>query len=298
MQEGVAVSRFTSTPLGKSFRRGDKVTASSDYMDHLIGIGVIDPRSVRDVNQKPVGPSEQKPAGPSEQKAPDPHKKLLERAGRFAYVERAWLGRTVVILGGGPSLTQGDGLERIKASHDRAGLPLSIIAVNNAYQVAPHAEVLYAADGRWWTWHAEQLKAFAGLKLQSDVAAGEGLAEDGYIIRVNSRLVLSRDPAQLASGGNSGYQAINLAALAGAQRIVLLGFDMKRTDGRANWHAGHKITPPPRKLAEWIPRFRELAAELRREGIHVMNASEETALDAFERRPIAELIDLPSEEKA
>lgn len=116
------------------------------------------------------------------------------------------------------------------------------------------------------------------------------------IIRIDSLAVLSRDPSCLAHGGNGGYQAINLAALAGAQRIVLLGFDMKFRQGQKNWHPGYPIKTPERHIKQWIPRFRELAAELRHDGVQVLNASEETALDAFERRPIADVLPHPNEE--
>jgi hypothetical protein len=122
-----------------------------------------------------------------------------------------------------------------------------------------------------------------------------GPGADAYVLRAGPTAVLSRDPARLAHGGNGGYQALNLAALAGARRIVLLGFDMKHKAGRQNWHAGHPVKAPDRWVRQWIPRFRDLARELERDGVEVINASEETALDAFPRRPIAELLPLPHE---
>jgi hypothetical protein len=101
---------------------------------------------------------------------------------------------------------------------------------------------------------------------------------------------ISRDPKKLAHGGNGGYQAINLAALAGAARIVLLGYDLKDTGGKPNWHAEHKVKRPERAMRGWPARYRELAAELKADGVEVINASEETVLDAFPRRPLAELL--------
>lgn len=231
-----------------------------------------------------------------------PRGKVLRRADgwpihRHSIVERAWTGHSVVILGGGPSLTAGDGLRRLEAGRDRAGRPLAIIAVNNAYQVAPFADVLYAADGRWWQWHAEDpaLKAFKGLKLTVSGSEGEGgPGADGHVLRCETRSTYSRDPDRLGHGGNGGYQAINFAALAGAERIILLGFDMKHQAGRTNWHEPHPIKTPERWVKQWIPRFRELAAELKKDGIEVRNASEETALDAFPRCPIADLLPDPA----
>jgi hypothetical protein len=68
---------------------------------------------------------------------------------------------------------------------------------------------------------------------------------------------------------------------------------MKWKGGRQNWHPGHKIKSPDRWVRQWIPRFRELNKELKADGIEVINASEETALDAFPRQPIAELLPDP-----
>lgn len=122
---------------------------------------------------------------------------------------------------------------------------------------------------------------------------GEGGDKDDFKLQIASLEILSRRPTHLAHGGNSGYQAVNLAALAGAERIVLLGFDMTHRGSRGNWHDQHRVKTPRRYVEQWIPRFRELAAELKRDGVEVLNASEETALDAFPRRPIAELLPEP-----
>lgn len=85
-------------------------------------------------------------------------------------------------------------------------------------------------------------------------------------------------------GGNSGYQAINLAFHTGAKRIVLLGFDMQRTDGKAHWfgnHPGNMQVPSP--YADWLHKFEQLAADLKVQGVEVLNCTRETALTCFER---------------
>lgn len=249
-------------------------------------------------------PAGEKTGRPERGKGRRDRKKVLRRAAAWprdpwSSVERAWTGHTVVILGGGPSLTLGDGLRRIKSPVDRDGRPLAIIAVNNAYQVAPHADVLYYADGRWWTWNKDNplYRDFKGLRCTIDGSDGEGAGDaDVHILRRADIAVFSDDPARLALGGNGGYQAINLAALAGAARIVLLGFDMQYRNGRQNWHSGHKVKTPERWLKNWRSNFRPLATELEKRHIEIINASEETALDAFPRRPIAELLPDPADE--
>jgi hypothetical protein len=61
------------------------------------------------------------------------------------------------------------------------------------------------------------------------VEGSEGYGEDpeAFKLHIAPLVALSRDARSLAHGGNGGYQAINLAYLAGAARIVLLGYDMK-----------------------------------------------------------------------
>lgn len=73
-----------------------------------------------------------------------------------------------------------------------------------------------------------------------------------------------------------------MAHKAGASRVVLLGYDCQHTGGRAHWHGDH-----PRKLGnagsvdKWKFHFRKLAKELL--GIEIVNATRQTALEAFPR---------------
>lgn len=295
-----AKQRFLSAMVGNK-RRGETFKTTVGVARHLIQ---IDAAEIITILQKPVGPSEQKPAGPGETKQP-PAGPLRRLEGwpvnRYAVIERVWTEHRVVILGGGPTLVDGDALVRLKAGRDRDGRPLAIIAVNNAYQVAPQADVLYAADGRWWKWRqeddAERLAAFRGCKVTTEAGVGEGdPGEDAYLLRCDPTAAFSRQPDTLAHNGNGGCQAINLAALAGggvAAPMILLGFDLKHAGRKTNWHPPHPIKTPERWVRGWIPRFNELAAELAKDGVGVVNASEDTALECFPRVPIAELLPDP-----
>lgn len=103
---------------------------------------------------------------------------------------------------------------------------------------------------------------------------------------------MSRDPAVINEGGNSGYQAMNIAYHAGARRLVLLGFDMQRTAGRSHWfgdHPGRMNVPSP--YEQWVAAFRPLAADLAAAGVEVINASRATALDCFTRAELETIID-------
>lgn len=90
---------------------------------------------------------------------------------------------------------------------------------------------------------------------------------------------------------NSGYQAINLAYHFGVSRIILIGYDMQRTEGRSHWHGDHpKGLTNAEGVAKWASRFPQLAADLEREGVEVVNCSKETALNCFKRARLEDVI--------
>ena len=93
-------------------------------------------------------------------------------------------------------------------------------------------------------------------------------------------------------GGNSGYQAINLAYLFGASAIVLLGFDCSQSKtGEAHWFGQHgpRLTQQ-QPFALWQANFPALAQDLANSGTRVINASRETALRCFERASLADAL--------
>lgn len=93
-------------------------------------------------------------------------------------------------------------------------------------------------------------------------------------------------------GGNSGFQAINLAFLWGATRIILLGFDCKAVAGKDHWFGQH---PQGLKQVQpynlWLEHYPQLAYDLKREGVTVINCSRDTAINCFERATIETVTD-------
>jgi hypothetical protein len=94
-------------------------------------------------------------------------------------------------------------------------------------------------------------------------------------------------------GGNSGYQAINLAYLWGAQTIILLGLDCsKAPDGKDHWFGQHGPGLTQQQPYDiWQARFPQLAQDLKEEGVRVINCSRQTALTCFERMTLEKAID-------
>lgn len=202
-----------------------------------------------------------------------------------ATVPKLWPGSTIVCLGGGPSLTQAD----VDLCRGRA----RVIAINDAYKLAPWADVLYACDDRWWDWH-KGVKSFTGLKYS--MTAKTGKWPNVQRLRNDGPHGLCLTPTGLRTGRNGGYQAINLAVHLGAARILLLGYDMERSGGKSHWFGEHPKGSTPSPYQSFLQIFPSIAEPLKKLGIEVVNCSRRSALKTFPLRPLEEM--LPAHELA
>lgn len=192
-------------------------------------------------------------------------------------VPQLWPGETVAILGAGPSASRPDA-ERLR------GL-CRLIAVNCSWELAPWADVLYACDWGWWNKYCPD---FRGLRVSQDVHAAE-LIEGVKRVPSVAEAGLSLDPLRIHQGGNGGYQALNLAVLLGARRVILLGFDMQGT----HWHGPHPSglnNPAEDNFAQWRAAFAGAVPDLERAGVEVINCSRETTLECFPRRALEDVV--------
>jgi hypothetical protein len=194
-------------------------------------------------------------------------------------VARLFPGETIVCIGGGPSLTKAD----VEACRGKT----RVIAVNDAYRIAPFADVLYACDEKWWKWH-QGVPSFTGLKY--GMAIRPGKYPDVQRLTDTGVEGLEREPTGLRTGRNGGYQAINLAVHLGAARILLLGYDMQRGATQTHWFGDHpEIRNSP--YASFAEAYNTLVKPLRELGIGIVNCSRETALTCFPRLTIDQALD-------
>jgi hypothetical protein len=192
---------------------------------------------------------------------------------------------TYVLLGGGPSLTRLD-VDLVKQHRDRGRC--AVIAINDAYRLAPWADALYACDQKWWTWHGG-VPGFAGPKYGMGSAC-EPITQAGVtVMRNTGPCGLELEPGGLRAGSNSGYQALNLAVQWGARMILLLGFDMCADGGRTHWFGDHPDgqLQPFDGMRRAFDTILEPLAELK---VSVVNCSRRTALEAFPIRPLADAL--------
>jgi hypothetical protein len=198
----------------------------------------------------------------------------------MASIRAEWLKElagTVVCIASGPSLTAED-CELVRAS----GLPT--IVTNTTYQLCPWATVLLAFDENWWkVHHAQVAKDFKGRR----VTCSNNGAKYGALSLRTLRL-MSFKPF-----GNSGAAAVSLAALAGAKKVILLGYDCQHTAGRTHWHGDH---PAPLgnagSVGKWPKQFAQVAMYAKGRRCQVVNASRSTALTCFARSTLEEALAL------
>lgn len=195
-----------------------------------------------------------------------------------------------IVAGTGPSLTESAGaLARLSSQGQgyAGSIPAarSILAVNDAYKLLPDADALYAADVDWWMLH-EGCPGFAGQRWTCTSSSQEygirkGLCKKYAIkmIRGSRGKTFSKDPLQITYGGNSGFQAVNLALhWSEGDPVILIGFDMR---------PGHFFGKHPQQLREtkphgfegWCRRFEKAAMALPKGAI--INATPGSALTCF-----------------
>ena len=206
---------------------------------------------------------------------------------------------TIVVVASGPSLTKED----VDYCRGRA----EVLCVNDCYRLAPWAEYMYAADWDWWTSipldsgqpnYAMSKRVFLGERFTCDVQAAK--------VHKLKLVEHSIDPEPgKVWGGNSGHEAVVLAQLFGARRIVLLGFDMGET-GLGHWFGRHPILrkslpdgtwysenldrSTEANFSDWRDDMKRLAAVLKGAGIEAFNCTRTTALKCFPRRTLQEVL--------
>lgn len=195
-------------------------------------------------------------------------------------IEPFWQDRAAIVAATGPSLTE-DVADRCRRAHQDG--THAVIAVSDAWRLMPWADALYSCDARWWEQHKP---AFTGDKWSSHhlpdnnkLAAAErhGL----NLVRGRAGQGFSVDPECVHYGANSGFQAVNLALLFGARRLVLVGFDMRLVAGRSHFFGEHPAGLRRTSNHQNFIRAFEIAAASMPGGIDIRNATPGSALTCF-----------------
>lgn len=140
-----------------------------------------------------------------------------------------------------------------------------VVAVSDAFKLAPWADVLASVDANWWRHHKEAFE-FHGRRFTG--------APDYQGLRELERI-------QIVSGTNSGLFGMMVAEHLGAKRLLLCGFDMRGTHYFGLHPKGMRNTKPDRFEA-----FKGQFSRYQPKGIEILNCTPASSLTCY---PFAEL---------
>lgn len=227
---------------------------------------------------------------------------------RYCRILPLWRDYPVAILAGGPSLALAQ-FEQVRRA--READRVRVIAVNDSYLLAPWADLHYAADAKWHRWHgAGVAKPALGLTAaqvrelwrdfpgeRASIQSSEECTDPRVKLLRNAHAPadngtgLSTDPGFLVTGFNSGFQALNVAILAGSRRVLLLGFDgAPATDGKSHWHGGHPTPGGVKRFETWRRAFSAAEAAIAAAGVTVLNCSPGSAIESFPKIALEEAL--------
>lgn len=149
---------------------------------------------------------------------------------------------------------------------------------------------MYACDPQWWDVHAQEVLAnFPGEKWTQDGPTAKKYGLNHIPGAHNAGLSLRKELIHF--NANSGAQAVNLAVLWGARRLILVGFDMGLQGGKRHWFGDHPGTlNKATDYRDLIAKFERIAKDLKGLGVEVWNTSMESALPWFAKKPLDELL--------
>lgn len=211
----------------------------------------------------------------------------------------AWAGETAAVIASGPSMaTLRDSVQRLR------GL-CRVVAVNDQAirtldhegrwhdAIAPWADVLYAADRKWWWENRVEAAKFEGIRVTIN-QCGEArfvLPFDVKIVRNGGHFGYDDREDHIRTGFNSGFQAVQLAAKLGAKRILLIGFDMRRTGAHHHWFGEHAWRANYRMpFGAFINAFNKSAMAYEKIGVRILNCTPGSALRCFLSADLDEVI--------
>jgi hypothetical protein len=196
-----------------------------------------------------------------------------------------WKGQTVIVIASGPSANQ---IDYEPAITDR------VVVINNSWQLAPWADVLYGCDYEWWK-RNKWVPEFKALRIAGDERAKHEYKKIEAVTVMNGADHMQFQDLLLVGrgGGNSGFQALNLIAKWGPpKKILLCGFDASLKNG-IHWHGPHPSgmnNPRKDSVEKWKRCLDGAAFVLKGMGITVINCSKDSELSAYPKMPLIEAL--------
>lgn len=156
---------------------------------------------------------------------------------------------------------------------DRVRGRCNVVAVSDAYKLAPWADAIASTDAAWWKQHLEAL---------SLPCPKYGAMPDFRAVRGVERLLIDTHT-------NSGLLGIMVAVKLGATRVLLCGFDLHSA-------GEHFFGRHPAPLSSTSPNrmeiFKRQFQSYRPRGVEILNCTPGSALTCY---PLADLHEILAE---
>jgi len=198
------------------------------------------------------------------------------------FPDGAWRDHRCFIIGGGPSL-KGFDFGRLRGE--------KVIAINKAFFDVPWADIMFSIDrafldliisGKFGENYRQAFESFGGVKLWLDIFKSS-YPPGIYFVPSAGKIGWTRSLREgLFHGQNSGYGALNLALVLGANPIYLLGYDCSRgPGGETHYHDGYPCGLKPEDLNTFRSDF-EAGMPLLPRDRRIVNLNPDSALRCFE----------------
>ena len=205
--------------------------------------------------------------------------------------------RTIACIATGPSLTQ----DQVDTARDKG---FELYVCNNAIFMAPDADLLYAVNFAWWQWYWHDVSSLPCEKWTTSKQVA-----DHYLINwiaERNGYGLSTDPKIIHHGHGSGFSLVSMAHNKGADRIVLLGYDLKYAPDydAAGRNPGstprHFFGEYPQSMQHWPSKqvrdgvhieLQQLYRNVAEQGlVEIINCTPDSAIDCFPMMAIEDVV--------
>lgn len=147
----------------------------------------------------------------------------------------------------------------------------AVVAISDAYTLAPWADALVSTDYSWWRHHPEAVampgRKFSGMVDYQKVEGVEKL------------------PGEHAT--NSGLLGVKVAVQMGAKKVLLCGFDLHSPGEHFFGRHGGSLRSTS---ANRMEHFKEQFARYRPKGIEIINCTSGSALRCYPRMSLSEAL--------
>lgn len=198
----------------------------------------------------------------------------------------SWKNRPAFLIGGGPSLGGFD-FKRLRGHRT--------IGVNRAYEFFDPT-IAFSMDTRFLRWILDgKYGPEATAKFEKTPAYKvwlltytASLPADIFVIPVYRNHAWGMDHMSwrmedgIGHGANSGFGALNLALVLGANPIYLLGFDLDHTNGKSHYHGGHPVPQTIETVRKYRGIFQATAEDIKSHGFKIVNLNKNSGLQCFD----------------